>query len=95
MFAINVLLTVKNPEDVTRVRELLGECGRRSRAEPGCLLYEVCHSQADPHLFLLVERWESEQAWQEHREGEAVQQVYLPQVIPLVDRVPHISTLVE
>lgn len=95
MFAINVLLTVREVNDIPQVRRLLGECGRLSRAEPGCLGLEVCHSEADPRLFILVERWESESAWQEHRTREAVQTIYLPQVIPLVDRVPHISTIVE
>lgn len=95
MFCINVLLTVKDPANVDRVRELLRECGRRSRQEPGCLRYDAFHSQSDPRVFLLIERWESEAAWQRHREGAAVQEIYLPQVIPLVERVPHISTLLE
>jgi quinol monooxygenase YgiN len=95
MFALNVHLTVKDPADIPRVRDLLAECGRRSRQEPGCVSYEVCHSQSEPRLFMLIERWSSEQSWQEHRNGEAVQTIYLPQVIPLVDRVPHISTIVE
>jgi quinol monooxygenase YgiN len=95
MFCINVLLTVKDAADVAKVRELLTECGRRSREEPGCVSYSAFHSQADPKLFMLIERWESQQAWEEHRTRKAVTEIYLPQVIPLVDRVPHISTLLE
>jgi len=95
MFCINVLLTVKDAADVARVAELLRECGRRSRQEPGCVSYDAFHSQAEPKLFLLIERWADEAAWQAHRQGAAVQEIYLPQVIPLVDRVPHISTLLE
>ncbi|MEZ6065954.1 MAG: putative quinol monooxygenase [Planctomycetaceae bacterium] len=95
MFCINVLLTVKDPASIDRVRDLLTECGRLSRAEPDCVSYQAFHSQSDPALFMLVERWESEEAWKLHREREAVQTIYLPQVIPLVDRVPHISTLLE
>jgi quinol monooxygenase YgiN len=95
MFAINVVLTVKNESDTDRVRELLTQCGRLSRSEPGCLRFEVCDSQDDPRVFILVERWESEQAWQDHKQRQAVQEIYLPQVLPLVDRVPHISTLLE
>jgi quinol monooxygenase YgiN len=95
MFALNVHLTAKSADDVSKVRDLLAECGRRSRQEPGCVSYEVCHSQSDPRFFMLIERWASEQAWQDHRNGDAVQTIYLPQVIPLVDRVPHISTIVE
>lgn len=95
MFHINVLLTVKAAGDVAKVSELLRECGRRSRQEPGCVRYDAFHSQAEPKLFLLVECWESEAAWQAHREAAAVQEIYLPQVIPLVDRAPHISTRLD
>jgi quinol monooxygenase YgiN len=95
MFAINVILTVNNESDVDRVRDLLTQCGRLSRAEPGCLRFEAYHSQDDQRVFILVERWESEQAWQDHKQRQAVQEIYLPQVLPLVERVPHISTLLE
>lgn len=95
MFCLNVVLTVKNPEDVSTVRELLAECGALSRQEPGCLRFEVCHSQTDPRLFILCERWESEAALDQHRTGKAYTGIYRPQVIPLVDRVPHPSDLVE
>ena len=37
----------------------------------------------------------SEQAWQDHREREAVQTIYLPKVMPLVERIPHFSTKLE
>lgn len=95
MFAINVLLTVNHETDVERVGDLLTQCGRLSRAEPGCVRFEVCHSRDNPRVFLLVERWESEQAWQDHKQRQAVQELYLPQVLPLVERVPHISTILE
>ena len=32
------------------------------RAEPGCISYEACHSQSDSRVFMLCERWASEQA---------------------------------
>ncbi|MFG0332698.1 MAG: putative quinol monooxygenase [Maioricimonas sp. JB049] len=95
MFCINVILNVKSEGDVATVRELLAEAGRLSRAEPGCIRFEVCHSQSDPRTFILCERWESEQAWKQHREEKAFTEIYKPQVLPLVERVPHISTLLE
>ena len=95
MFHINVLLTVKEEADVARVAELLKECGRLSREETGCVRYEAFHSTSEPRVFLLVERWASEETWKTHREGRACKEIYFPQVIPLVDRVPHISTLLE
>lgn len=95
MFALNVFLTVKQESDIDRVAQLLTECVRLSREEEGCLMYEACHSKTDPRLFVLCERWATEEAWKAHREQRAYLEVYQPQVIPLVDRVPHPSTLLE
>ena len=97
MFCINVLLTVKEEYagDVEEIRSLLAEAARLSRAEPGCLRFEVYHSESNPRVFLLCERWESEQAWMEHRKEKAFTEIYEPKILPRVERVPHISTLVE
>lgn len=95
MHCINVVLTALNEADVPELGELLAEQGRLSRAEPGCLRFEVYHSQSNPLVFLLVERWETLAAWEVHREGRAVKEIYVPKVLPRVERVPHISTLLE
>lgn len=95
MFCINVFLKVHEPGDVTAVKEMLAECGRMSRNEPGCISFDVCHVQEDPQTFILCERWESEQAWQDHKQREAVQTIYLPKVLPLVDRTPYICDVLE
>jgi len=93
MFATNVILTAKSPDDVSKLRELLRELGNLSRAEPGCLQYDVCHSQNDSSVFILVERWESKESWEVHRNAPGYTTIYQPQVLPLVDRVPHASEL--
>lgn len=95
MFHINVWLTVKQSADTAKVRELLAEACRLSRQESGCVRFEVFHSQSDERKFLLCERWESEQAWKDHRNEQAFTEIYQPHVLPLVDREPHISDLVE
>jgi quinol monooxygenase YgiN len=95
MFHINVWLTVKDGADTDKVRELLAEAARLSRGEPGCHRFEVYHSQADRRRFLLCEHWQSEQAWQDHRREKAFLEIYQPQVLPLVDREPHISDRIE
>jgi quinol monooxygenase YgiN len=89
MFAINVILTVKNENDVPQVGELLREAGRLSRQEPGCLTFEVCHSENDSRVYILVERWETKEAWEVHKTAQAFTTIYQPQVLPLVERVPH------
>lgn len=95
MVCLNIMLTVKDPADVEQIRNLLAEQGRLSRQEPGCLRFEVYHSQNDPRVFILNEHWESPSALDRHRTARAYTTIYQPQVLPKVDRVPHPSVLVE
>jgi quinol monooxygenase YgiN len=95
MLYLNIWLTVKDAAHVEQVRELLGEQARLSRLEPGCVRFEVYHSNNDPTRFLLHERWESQVALDRHRTAQAYMTIYQPQVLPLVNREPHPSTLVS
>lgn len=95
MIYLNVVLTVKNEADVAEIAGLLSEQGRLSRAEPGCLRFEVYHSQNDPRVFLLNEHWADQAAVDAHRKATAYTTIYQPQVLPKVDRVPHPSHLVD
>jgi quinol monooxygenase YgiN len=95
MFCLNVWLTVKNPSDIETVKGLLAQAVQWTRAEPGCLRFEVYHSEADATKFLLVERWAEKADWERHRTAKAFSEIYAPKVLPLVDRTPHVSTLVE
>ena len=94
MIYLNVVLTVKDPANVAKVRELLIEQGRLSRQEPGCLRFEVYQSQADVKRFFLNEHWQSQTAVDAHRKAHAYTTVYQPQVLPLVEREGHPSDLV-
>lgn len=95
MFCINIWLTVKDPADVPVVSDLLAQAVRLTRQEPGCLRFEVYHSQSDSTRFLLCEQWGQQSDWETHRAGKAFSEIYAPQVLPRVNREPHISTLVE
>ena len=95
MFAINVVLTVKNEADVEKVGELLRRAGQLSRQEPGCEVYEACHSNTVPNVYMLIERWTTKEAWEVHRTAEAYLTIYQPQVIPLVDRIGHFCDILE
>jgi quinol monooxygenase YgiN len=95
MIYLNIWLTVNEAADVEKVRELLTKAATLSRQEPGCLRFEVYHSNNDPTRFLLHERWESQEALDKHRTAEAYTTVYHPQVLPLVNREAHPSTLVS
>jgi len=95
MHYLNVWLKVKNPGDVPQVRALLATAGQWSRQEPGCARFEVYQSQADPARFLLCEHWETKEALEVHRTARAFTEIYQPQVLPLVEREPHESSLVQ
>jgi len=94
MIYINVVLTVKDPNDVAEIQGLLSEQGRLSRQEPGCMRFEVYHSQTDPKVFLLNEHWTDQTAIDAHRKATAYTTIYQPKVLPRVERVPHPSDLV-
>lgn len=95
MYHLNVWLTVKDTAQVGTIRDRLATACKMSRAESGCERFEVYQSQSDERRFLLVEWWESKTAWETHRQNRAVTEIYVPQVLPYVDREPHPSTLLE
>jgi quinol monooxygenase YgiN len=91
---LNVLLTVKDARDIDRVQALLHQQATAARDEPGCLRFEVYHSQSDRRVFLLVERWATQAHVEQHRQGKSFLELYQPLVLPLVERTPHPSDLV-
>ena len=93
MICLTILLTVNDAADVPVVRDLLARAMRLSRSEPGCLRFDVYHSSAEPRRFTLVEHWADQAAIDAHRLAEAYTTIYKPQVMPLVDREAHPSTL--
>jgi quinol monooxygenase YgiN len=92
MFNIIVLLKVQNEKDIDFIADCLERCSEITlQEEPGCRKFEVYHSEADSRLFILCEEWERKEDWEEHRQKRAFQEIYLPRVLPLVEREPHIS----
>lgn len=95
MRCLTVVLTVRDAADEPQVRTLLGEALRASRTEPGCLRFDVYQSETEPRRFTLVEHWADQAAVDAHRLAAAYTTIYKPQVMPLVDRDAHPSTLLE
>lgn len=91
----NVVLTVNDAAHVAQVRALLAELAERSRAEPGCVRFDVFQGQSESRWFLLVERWESQAALDQHRLASAFRDLYQPKVLPLVQRTPYACDLVS
>jgi quinol monooxygenase YgiN len=95
MIYANIVLTVNAEADIAHVRDLLREHARLSRAEPGCLRFELYQSQSDRKVFVIYERWESSAALDVHRTAKGYSEIYKPQVLPKVSRVAHPSDLIE
>ena len=93
MVDLTVILTANDLANLPELRTLLATQVQMSRAEPGCIRFEAFESQTVPGTFILVERWESQAALDEHRKATACMTVYFPKVIPLVSRVPHVCSV--
>lgn len=90
----NVILNLKNINDAKKVGSMLATLAELSREEPGCDRFEVYHSQSDAQIFMLVERWITQEHLDEHRKADSFAVFYMNNVIPLVNRVPHPCTLI-
>lgn len=55
-----VAVLVAKPGSESVVSEALGALVEPTRAEAGCLSYDLYVSQADPATFITVERWRSQ-----------------------------------
>ena len=96
MFRILVLLKANNGKDVPFIRDCLRDISRITLAEePCCKRLDVYHSQSDEQVFILCEEWDARQDWEGHRNERAFREIYAPKVLPLVEREPHISILVN
>lgn len=96
MFHIIVVLELKNSKDKDFVAQCLKQVSDITLAEePCCKKLDVFESESQPGTFILCEEWERQEDWIEHREKRAFKEIYLPRVLPLVERTPHISKRVN
>ncbi|MGK5629756.1 putative quinol monooxygenase [Streptomyces sp. URMC 123] len=95
MFDLIVIVRVNEPGDIGPVGGALARMRPMCLAEDGCVSWEAYHSQDDPGRFVLVERWASRAHWEAHGEGRAIQEVYVPEILPRVEREVHPSTPVS
>ena len=56
-----------------------------TRAEPGCLQYDVHRDAGDPRVFVLWERYADAAALDAHTEAAYVQDLVFAQALPLLD----------
>ena len=60
------------PEKIEEMRALLTGLVQPTRAESGCLRYELLHNAADPTDFTFVEEWRDDSALESHFNTEHV-----------------------
>ena len=84
MLIVVARYVVAEGHDSTVLR-LLSENAEASRAEPGCLEFSVYREIDDPRVFLLYERYTSEDDFQSHRRTPHFENIIERQVVPLLD----------
>ncbi len=55
-----------HPDKIDLVRGQLEKLVAVTRAEAGCLQYDLHQNHEDPAHFLFYENWESRELWQDH-----------------------------
>ena len=66
---------VAQPEGAEGMQAVLRDLLEPTRAEPGCLHYELLQNISDPTDFTFVQEWESREAFEAHLKSEHTQQV--------------------
>ena len=64
------------------VAELLRRMAPLSRAEPGCLQYEVHRDRDEPNTFFLFERYADQEAFDAHSASEHFRELVLGEAVP-------------
>ncbi|MFJ7078631.1 putative quinol monooxygenase [Streptomyces sp. NPDC098781] len=95
MFDLVVLIHVPAPADVPAVADALARMRPLCLAEDGCVGWEAYRSEVDGGRFVLVERWASRGHWEAHGDGDAIRRIYVPEILPRVEREVHPSVPVR
>ena len=82
---------VAQAEHVDEVRDLLAGLVDPTRAEDGCVVYELLQNAADPTVFTFVEEWTSDAALDAHLASDHIAAALgrLPDVLdgaPVIER---------
>lgn len=88
-FHLIVTLIAKSPDNIEPLTDALARMRPVCLAEPGCIDWNAYHSQEMPDRFFLVEEWETKAHWEAHGDLSAIQDIYLPEVLPRITREVH------
>lgn len=79
------------PETVEHVRHILLGLVAPTRAEEGCVVYELLQNRTDPADFTFVEEWASDAAFEAHHQSAHIRSAF-PQLEALIAEPPDIRT---
>jgi quinol monooxygenase YgiN len=71
-------------DTIDQVKDHLQQMVAPTRAEPGCHTYQVLRSRQDDDVFVLVEEYEDERAFEAHRATDHFDTHILQGAIPLL-----------
>jgi quinol monooxygenase YgiN len=90
--SLRVVARIKaKPESVNDVRDLLSGLVEPTRAEEGCVSYELLQNRADPTDFTFVEEWASDAALESHFATDHIKSAFA-RAPALLDGSPDIRT---
>ncbi|MFG2139519.1 putative quinol monooxygenase [Streptomyces sp. NPDC048650] len=92
MFDLIVIVRVPETDDIAPVADALARMRPLCLTEDGCVSWEAYQSEGDPGRFVLVERWASRTHWEAHDSGDAIQKIYLQEIMPRIEREVHPSS---
>ena len=70
---LKVIARIKaRPEKIDEMRAMLAGLVGPTRAEPGCVRYELLHNLTDPADFTFVEEWRDDAALESHFNTEHI-----------------------
>ena len=73
------------PGSENAVADILRQMVEPTRAETGCLAYEVSRSVHDPATFLLYEVYEDQRGLDQHQASDHFQRLVVSQAMPLLE----------
>lgn len=82
---------IAKPSKVQEVRAILLGLVAPTRAEDGCVVYELLQNRADPTDFTFVEEWASDTAFERHHTTDHIRAAF-PKLEALVAAAPDIRT---
>jgi len=96
MTVILAVTWIANEGEAETVADLLRQMVPLSRAEPGCLQYDVHSDNEDPNRFFIYERYVDDAALEAHATSPHFQQLVFEEAIPrLASRERRYVTLLD